>query len=208
MGSENGNPPKALTHKQEEFCRLVVQGESLSEAYRQSYDPKTMKEKTVWEKASRLRAMDKVLARIEELRIVGRETVECDHARWLGEIERMAFFDVRRIVGEDGKFLGLQELPDDVAPAIAAFEVDEITVGSGVNKKVLGTRRKFKLASKLNALEILGKALGYFSEQTATPINVLEQTSTEMLLAMQDELLARKAAREAKIIEGSAAGQS
>ncbi len=208
MGSENGNPPKSLTHKQEEFCRLVVQGASLSEAYRQSYDPKTMKEKTVWEKASRLRAMDKVLARIEELRIVGRETVECDHARWLGEIERMAFFDVRRIVGEDGKFLGLQELPDDVAPAIAAFEVDEITIGSGVNKKVVGTRRKYKLASKLCALELLGKALGYFSEQAATPINVLEQTSTEMLLAMQDELLARKVAREAKIIDASHAEQS
>jgi len=208
MGSENGNPPKSLTHKQEEFCRLVVQGESLSEAYRQSHYPRKMKDKTVWEKASRLGAMDKVLARIEELRIVGRETVECDHARWLGEIECMAFFDVRQIVGEDGKFLGLQELPDDVAPAIAAFEVDEITIGSGVNKKVVGTRRKYKLASKLCALELLGKALGYFSEQAATPINVLEQTSTEMLLAMQDELLARKVAREAKIIDASHAEQS
>ncbi|MFB3115297.1 MAG: hypothetical protein ACE1ZW_04890, partial [Nitrospirales bacterium] len=54
MGLVNGKSDKALTHKQEEFCRLVVQGASLSEAYRQSYDPKTMKEKTVWEKASRL----------------------------------------------------------------------------------------------------------------------------------------------------------
>ena len=83
----------------------VVEGTSLAEAYRQSHYPRKMKDKTVWEKASRLGAMDKVLARIEELRIVGRETVECDHARWLGEIESMAFFDVRRIVGEDGKFL-------------------------------------------------------------------------------------------------------
>ena len=152
--------------------------------------------------------MDKVLARIEELRIVWRETVECDHARWLGEIERMAFFDVRRIVGEDGKFLGLQELQDEVAPAIAAFEVDEMNVGSGENKKVIGTRRKFKLASKLNALEMLGKALGYFSEQAATPTSVLEETPTQLLLAMRDELLARKAAREAIIIDASHAEES
>ncbi len=208
MGLVNGKSDKALTHKQEEFCRLVVQGASLSEAYRQSHYPRKMKDKTVWEKASRLGAMDKVLARIEELRIVGRETVECDHARWLGEIECMAFFDVRRIVGEDGKFLGLQELPDDVAPAIAAFEVDEITIGSGVNKKVVGTRRKYKLASKLCALELLGKALGYFSEQAATPTSVLEETPTQLLLAMRDELLVRKAARDAKTIDASHAEQS
>ena len=208
MSDVNGKSDKALTHKQEEFCRLVVQGESLSQAYRQSHHPPNMQKKTVWEKASRLRAMDKVLARIEELQAIGKEKVEFDHARWLGEIERMAFFDVRRIVGEDGKFLGLQELPDDVAPAIAAFEVDEITIGSGVNKKVVGTRRKYKLASKLCALEFLGKALGYFSEQAATPTSVLEQTSTEMLLAMGDELLARKAAREAKIIDASHAEES
>ena len=208
MSDVNGKSDKALTHKQEEFCRLVVEGTSLAEAYRQSHYPRKMKDKTVWEKASRLRAMDKVLARIEELRIVGRETVECDHARWLGEIERMAFFDVRQIVGEDGKFLGLQELPDDVAPAIAAFEVDEITIGSGVNKKVVGTRRKYKLASKLCALELLGKALGHFSEQAATPTSVLEETPTQLLLAMQDELLARKVAREAKIIDASHAEES
>ncbi len=201
-------PPKRVTQREEEFCRLVVEGTSLAEAYRQSHYPRKMKDKTVWEKASRLGAMDKVLARIEELRIVGRETVECDHARWLGEIERMAFFDVRRIVGEDGKFLGLQELPDDVAPAIAAFEVDEITIGSGANKKVVGTRRKYKLASKLCALELLGKALGYFSEQAATPTSVLEETPTQLLLAMRDELLARKAAREAKIIDASHAEES
>ena len=68
MGSENGKSDKALTHKQEEFCRLVVQGASLSQAYRRAYDTENMADKTVHEAASRLMGDSKVIARFEELR--------------------------------------------------------------------------------------------------------------------------------------------
>jgi len=67
MAAENEKPDKPLTHKQEEFCRLVVQGESLSQAYRQSHHPPNMQKKTMYEKASRLGAMGKIGARIAEL---------------------------------------------------------------------------------------------------------------------------------------------
>ena len=57
-----------LTQKQEKFVRNIVEGMSQAEAYRNAYNAQKMSSKTVWEKASRLRADDKVRAREQELR--------------------------------------------------------------------------------------------------------------------------------------------
>ena len=57
-----------LTENQEAFCRNVVSGMTLSDAYRQAYKKQNLKSKTVNEKASRLAADDKIKARINELR--------------------------------------------------------------------------------------------------------------------------------------------
>jgi len=65
-----------------------------------------------------------------------------------------------------------------------------------------------KTSDKLKALELFSKATGYYQEKLETPMTALENTSTELLVAMLAELKERKAAREAIIIEGSAAGQS
>ncbi len=64
-----------------------------------------------------------------------------------------------------------------------------------------------KNPDKLKALELFGKATGIYQEKMETPRSALEQMSTDVLLAMLAELEARKAAREAKTVEGSAAGQ-
>ena len=65
-----------------------------------------------------------------------------------------------------------------------------------------------KTPDALKALELFGKATGYYHEKLETPLTALENTSTKLLVAMLEELKERKAAREAIIIEGSAAGQS
>lgn len=53
-----------LTEKQEAFARLIVEGKTASEAYREVYKPKKAKDKTIWERASRLKKNSKVSARI------------------------------------------------------------------------------------------------------------------------------------------------
>ena len=64
MGEE-----KALTFKQEKFCKYYVDTEgNASEAYRMSYDASKMKPETIWSAASRLLANSKVSARINEIR--------------------------------------------------------------------------------------------------------------------------------------------
>lgn len=57
-----------LTTQQETFAQNIIMGMSQAEAYRNAYNTKKMTDKTVWEKASRLMATDKVRARVEELR--------------------------------------------------------------------------------------------------------------------------------------------
>lgn len=57
-----------LTPKQEAFVKsIVLDGMNYSDAYRNSYNTKGMSDKTINEKASRLKDEDKIRARIKEL---------------------------------------------------------------------------------------------------------------------------------------------
>lgn len=58
-----------LTAKQEKFANnIALEQMSYADAYRSAYNTKGMSDKTVHEKASRLKDEDKIRARIEELR--------------------------------------------------------------------------------------------------------------------------------------------
>jgi phage terminase small subunit len=57
-----------LTPKQEVFARKIVEGMTQADAYRSAFSCNRMTDKTIWEKASRLMAEDKVQARVKELR--------------------------------------------------------------------------------------------------------------------------------------------
>ena len=58
-----------LTAKQERFCELVaLEGMTQADAYREAYSTKSMKDKQVWEEASKLAAAPKVAQRIESLK--------------------------------------------------------------------------------------------------------------------------------------------
>lgn len=74
------------------------------------------------------------------------------------ELARLALFDVRRLVREDGTPLPLTELDEDTARAIAGIDV--VAVGNA--ELGVGQVLKFKLADKGANLERLAKLLGYF----------------------------------------------
>jgi len=57
-----------LSTKQEAFCLAFIRLNDQSAAYREVYDHSRMKPKTINEKASRLMAISKVRARVDELR--------------------------------------------------------------------------------------------------------------------------------------------
>ena len=57
-----------LTPNQEVFAQKIIEGMSQADAYRFAYNCSRMSDKTIWEKASRLMADNKVRARVQELR--------------------------------------------------------------------------------------------------------------------------------------------
>lgn len=57
-----------LTAKQEKFVQGIIDGMSQADAYRSAYDTSRMSDKTVYEKASRMAADDKIRARLQDLR--------------------------------------------------------------------------------------------------------------------------------------------
>lgn len=57
-----------LTPNQEAFVKNIIEGMNQADAYRAAYPNQKMSDKTIWEKASRLMASDKVKARVMELR--------------------------------------------------------------------------------------------------------------------------------------------
>ena len=57
-----------LTEKQEKFIRLLLEGKSQAQAYREVYDAAGMKDDSVYKEASRLAKKASVRKRLEQLR--------------------------------------------------------------------------------------------------------------------------------------------
>jgi phage terminase small subunit len=82
--------------------------------------------------------------------------------RVLLELQRIAFFDIRRILNGDGSIKAVDEWDDAAVAAVSSFEVFEEFEGRGDGRKQTGITKKLKLHSKVTALINLGQHLGLF----------------------------------------------
>jgi phage terminase small subunit len=151
-----------LTPKQEDFALGLASGLSQAAAYRKAY-PAALKwaDATVWREASLLAANPKVSTRVQDLLDRAAKSHEVTVERVMMELARLAFFDIRKLVGDDGRPLPLQQLDDDTARALVGLEVVPI----GNDQVGVGEVLKFKLADKKGALELLGRRLGMFNDK-------------------------------------------
>jgi hypothetical protein len=154
-----------LTRKEEAFCVAVLGGRNLSDAYRAAYKPKRAKVKTIHEMASRLMAKRKVRARLTELLqpVIGRALLS--HEEWLEALVRIIRADVRNMFDTHGTPLPITFLGPNEAAAIAAFEVRGTMAASSDVPDARGGMVRIRIVDKLKALELYGKAIGYFAEQ-------------------------------------------
>lgn len=86
--------------------------------------------------------------------------------RVLQETARLAFSDVRKFYDKKGNLLPITELDDDTAAAVAGMDVDEIWDGPLGERVPVGQTKKIKLWNKVQNLELLGKHLRLFVDQT------------------------------------------
>lgn len=78
----------------------------------------------------------------------------------LRETAKLAFFDIRKMFDKDGKPLDIPKLDADTAAALVGLDVQDVYNFSEDEKQFIGYVKKYKMADKLKALELLGKHLG------------------------------------------------
>lgn len=95
----------------------------------------------------------------------------------LQELARIGFSNIQDYLHPGNNVRDLTQLPKEKVAAVESIQVEEIEVDESVVKR----KTKFKLYSKLSALEKLGQHLGMFNDKTparALP-PVTDQDETE-----------------------------
>lgn len=167
----------SVTPKQELFCLAMLAGQSQSDAYRLAYKPsQRLKPKDIHERSSRLAKNSKVIARLAEMRAPVIQKAQLSREKWLEHIAHIIESDVRKMFDNHGNPLEITALPKNEASAIAGFEFCEEFAGGSKGKQgsesgdsggrvAIGYTKKFKLADRIRALELYGKAQCFYADK-------------------------------------------
>ena len=185
--SERTTVVPKLTPKEEAFCIAVLAERNPSDAYRTAYKPQRAKAKTIHEMASRLIAKPKVRARIEMLMQPVIERAQFSRKEWLEALVRIIRADIRKMFDSYGKPLPITDLEDNEAAAIEAFAVYSDVIGSRDERHGGGSVLKVQLVDQLKALELYGKAMGYFAERGDLAATGTATTLTVQFVAALDK---------------------
>lgn len=90
----------------------------------------------------------------------------------LRETAKLAFFDIRKMFDKNGKPLDISELDADTAAALVGLDVQDISDSDG---NYIGFAKKYKMADKLKALELLGRHLGTWEPKDDGPKDEIEE---------------------------------
>ena len=90
--------------------------------------------------------------------------------RIIRELAAIALFDPRKMYDENGELLPITKMDEMTARAIVGIDVRELTDSDGA---LVGYVKKVKPASKIAALELLGRNLGMWSEEDSGTLSIL-----------------------------------
>lgn len=100
------------------------------------------------------------------------DKLELTAEKVLGELSRIAFFNPKSLYDSEGKLKSIEQIEDDAAVCITNIEEEEIFEGYGKDRRSVGRLKKIKLASKIDALDKLGKHLKLFNDTVDINITV------------------------------------
>lgn len=126
----------------------------------------------------RLMTVPKVVAAIEKEMAERSKRTEITVDRVLQEYARIAFFDIRKLAGDDGKPFPLSALDDDTARAIVGIDV--VSIGNA--ESGFGEVLKFKMADKKGALDSIAKHLGMFTGKSKDDDDAPPPTKVEIIV--------------------------
>jgi phage terminase small subunit len=146
-------------------------------------------EKTAQMQSSRLLSNAKVREEIDRRKQERSSRVGITQDRVLLELSRIAFFDPRRLLREDGSPKPMNELDDDTAAAIAGLDIQECYETIDDKKVFVGYVKKYRIADKNSALTNAMRHLQLFEDKIKIEVT---ETSKEALEAKFGEKM-RKA---------------
>lgn len=111
-----------LDPKREKFCHVYIETGSQSKAFRAAFSCNKWKNKTVWERASRLLAEDKVQTRVRELQAKLEQKSDITKDRILKELENIAFADIRDFLEIKGGVVTIKDSSDWTDEMASAVE--------------------------------------------------------------------------------------
>jgi phage terminase small subunit len=163
-----------LTPKQKRFvAEYLIDLNAKQAAIRAGYSPKTAEVQ-----GSVLLRNPKVKAAVAEKTQKRMNKLEITAEKVLQELALLGFanmMDYMQITGDGEAYVDLSKITREQAAAIQEITVDETGGGAGDNKREAVQRTRFKLASKRDSLELLGKHLKLFTDR-------VEVTGDEALL--------------------------
>lgn len=145
-----------LTGKQAEFvAEYLIDLNATQAAIRAGYSPKT-----AHSIGQRLLKKVEIQAAIQSAKESRSIRTEITADRVLQEFARIAFFDPRMLLGDDGRPKDISSLDDDTAAAISGLDLQDVYEGTGDDREFIGYTKKYKFAPKIQALEMLAKHTG------------------------------------------------
>lgn len=151
------NPVTKVTAQQERFAFEFVKTGRPSVAYRRAYDAEKMNQDSIRVEAGRLLDNPAIALRVEHYRKIAEARMEITIERIALETARIALFDMRELVDDEGNSIALQDLPEDTARALNGMDIEELFAGAGSERKLIGHVKKYKHVPKIEALRLLAQ---------------------------------------------------
>lgn len=136
------------------FVELIVEGKPQHEAALAIKPNSRSPRKLGW----KWRHTPRISAAIDELESQAMERAGITTTRAWIEVARVAFFDHRKLLDEEGNPLPLHKVDDDTIAAIAGIDMEELFEGRGESREHVGTLKKYRAWSKTDALKMILQA--------------------------------------------------
>lgn len=151
-------PGSGMTEQQEAFALECIRLGNPARAYRKVYEAGKMSQPTVWKEAYKLLDDEKIASRVQHYQEVADRAADVTVEKIARELARIAFFDPRDLFDDDGNPLPISDLSEDTARVLAGLDVEDLFDRDEDGRRLkVGTVKKYKIANKLTALEVLAK---------------------------------------------------
>lgn len=145
-----------MTPKQKRFVdEYLVDLNATAAAKRAGYNPKT-----AYSIGQENLTKPEIQSAIQEAKANRQKRTEITQDMVIAELAKLGFFDIRKLFDRDGKPLDVIQLDGDTAAALVGLDVQDVADPDGA---FVGYVKKYKMADKIRALELLGKHLGVFA---------------------------------------------